>query len=69
MELTLTVSQNSALYFIYRGTAQHRVTAFRRFTAGIRLSRPFDMQRRTFADSHVSRRFHPDIAGYQPAKQ
>jgi hypothetical protein len=64
MELTLTVSQNSALYLIYRRTARRRATAFRRFTAAIRLYHPVDVRRRTFANSHVSRRFHADNGQY-----
>jgi hypothetical protein len=61
METTLTLSQNGALYFAhaYRKTAQRRAALFRRFAAAARLQPP-DINRRTFVDSHVCRRFHPD---------
>ena len=59
MELTRTLSQNGALYFAQRNTAERRAALFRQFAAAARLEPP-DLQRRTFADSHVSRRFHPD---------
>jgi hypothetical protein len=59
MKLTLTLSQNGALYFAQRRTARRRAALFRRFAAAARLQPP-DMARRTFADSRVSRRFHPD---------
>jgi hypothetical protein len=59
MELTLTLSQNGALYFAHHGTAKRRSAFFRRFAAEARIQTP-DIQRRTFADAHVSRRFHPD---------
>ena len=59
MELTRTLSQNGALYFVHRRTAQRRAALFRRFAAAASLQPP-DLERRTFADAHVSRRFHPD---------
>ena len=59
MKLTLTLSQNGALYFANRRTTERRTALFRQFAAAARLEPP-DLQRRTFADSHVSRRFHPD---------
>jgi len=59
MESTLTLSQNGALYFAHCETARRRAALFRRFAAAARIQPP-DMRRRTFADSHVSRRFHPD---------
>lgn len=61
MELTLTLSQNGALYFAnaHCETSQRRAALFRRFAAAARIQPP-DIGRRTFADSHVSRRFHPD---------
>jgi hypothetical protein len=59
MELTRTLSQNGALYFAQRDTAQRRSVLFRDFAAAARIQPP-DLARRTFADSHVSRRFHPD---------
>jgi hypothetical protein len=54
-----TLSQNGALYFIHRRTAERRATLFRRFAVAARMEPP-DVRRRTFADSHVSRKFHPD---------
>jgi hypothetical protein len=59
MELTRTLSENGALYFAHSRTAEHRAALFRRFALAARLQPP-DAGRRTFADSHVSRRFHPD---------
>jgi hypothetical protein len=59
MELTRTLSQSGALYFAHHTTTERRAALFRRFAAAARLQPP-DMLRRTFADSHVSRRFHPD---------
>jgi len=59
MQLTRTLSQNGALYFANRRTAQRRAALFRRFAVAARLQPP-DNHRRTFADSHVTRRFHPD---------
>ena len=56
---TLTLSQNGALYFAHCETAQRRAELFRRFAVAARIQPP-DKGRRTFADSHVSRRFHPD---------
>jgi hypothetical protein len=59
MELTRTLSQSGALYLANRKTTQRRSEAFRNFAAAARIE-PTDVRRRTFADSHVSRRFHPD---------
>ncbi len=59
MKLTLTLSQNGALYFAQRETAQRRTALFRDFAAAARIQPP-DAARRTFADAHVSRRYHPD---------
>jgi hypothetical protein len=59
MELTLTLSQSGALYFAHCETAERRAVLFRRFAAAARIQPP-DIGRRTFADSHASRRFHPD---------
>jgi hypothetical protein len=59
MELTLTLSQSGALYFMHRKTAKRRSVLFRRFADAARIQPP-DIRRRTFADAHVSRRFHPD---------
>jgi hypothetical protein len=56
---TLTLSQNGALYFAHCETAERRAALFREFAIAARIQPP-DPQRRTFADSHVSRRFHPD---------
>jgi hypothetical protein len=62
METTLTLSQNSSLYFalVQCETSRSRTALFRRFAAAAPLHQPLDILRRTFADSHVSRRFHPD---------
>ena len=57
MELTLT--QNSALYLVHNKTAKERSDLFRRSSAKAKIQPP-DLRRRTFADAHVSRRFHPD---------
>jgi len=59
MKLTRTLSQNGALYFAHSDTAPRRAALFRRFAAAARIQPP-DINRRTFVDSHVSRRFHPD---------
>ena len=59
MKLIRTLSQSGALYFAHLGTAERRAEFFRRFAAAARLQPP-DMRRRTFADSRVTRRFHPD---------
>ncbi len=59
MQITPTLSQNGALYFAHHETAKRRSALFRRFAAGARIQPP-DIRRRTFADAHVSRRFHPD---------
>ena len=62
METTLTLSQNSALYFAhaYSGeTVRQRAALFRKFAAAARLQSPGN-ERRTFADSEVPTRFHPD---------
>src|ERR1700686_2441416 len=58
MALTLTLSQSGALYLAHHRTPQRRSALFRRFTAPARIQPP-DIRRRTFADAHVSRRFHP----------
>jgi hypothetical protein len=57
MELTLT--QNGALYLAHNRTSNRRSALFRRLEAKARIQLP-DVRRRTFADAHVSRRFHPD---------
>jgi hypothetical protein len=62
METTLTLSQNNALYFAHAfcgETARRRAALFRKFAAMSALQPP-DLHRRTFADAHVSRKFHPD---------
>jgi hypothetical protein len=61
MDATLTLSQNNSLYFAHAHceTARRRAALFRKFAAAARLQPP-DSGRRTFADSHVSRKFHPD---------
>jgi hypothetical protein len=61
METTLTLSQNNALYFANAPceTAKHRAALFRKFAAAAALQPP-DLHRRTFSDSHVCRKFHPD---------
>jgi len=59
MELTLTLSQSGALYFAHGRTAERRSALFRRFAAEASIQ-PSDLQRRTFADAHVSRRLYPD---------
>jgi hypothetical protein len=61
MEMTLTLSQNSALYFANAQceTTRRRTALFRRFAAGAALQPP-DLDRRTFNDSHVCRRFYPE---------
>jgi len=61
VDTTLTLSQNSALYFAYAHceTAQRRAAVFRRFAIAAEMQLP-DTRRRTFADSHVSRKFYPD---------
>jgi hypothetical protein len=56
MELTQTLSQSGAL-----SSAHHKIFEGT-FCASLRrpeFSYP-DIQRRTFADAHVARRFHPD---------
>jgi hypothetical protein len=60
METTLTLSQNSALYVAhaYCETTRRRTALFRRFAAGVPVQPP-DLDRRTFNDSHVCRKFHP----------
>jgi hypothetical protein len=61
METTLTLSQNGSLYFAHADceTSKRRAALFRRFSAAARLQPP-DINRRTFADAHVCRKFHPD---------
>jgi hypothetical protein len=62
IETTLTLSQNGALYFVeaYCGeTARRRAALFRKFATAPRVQ-PKDINRRTFNDSHVCRKFHPD---------
>ncbi len=61
MEMTLTLSQNSALYFAHAHyeTARRRIAFFRRFAAGAALQPP-NLHRRTFNDSHVFRKFYPN---------
>jgi len=59
MELTLPLSQSGALYLAQHKAAKRRCALFRRFAATARIQPP-DIRRRTFADAHVSRRFHPD---------
>jgi hypothetical protein len=62
METTLTLSQNNSLYFAhaYSGeTVRRRAALFRKFAAAARLQ-PRDNGRRTFDDSHVLRKYHPD---------
>jgi hypothetical protein len=61
METTLTLSQNGALYFAHGHyeTAKRRAALFRKFAAAAALQPP-DLHRRTFNDSHVCRKFHPD---------
>ena len=61
METIRTLSQNGALYFAHAHceTVERRAALFRQFAAAAILQPP-DIHRRTFADSHVSRRFHPD---------
>jgi len=60
MDTTLTLSQNSALYFANASceTAKGRIALFRRFVARAAIQPP-DLHRRTFNDSHVCRKFHP----------
>ena len=64
MEAILTLTQNSALYFANAGceTTKRRSALFRRFAAGAKLQPP-DLDRRTFNDSHVCRKFHPANRG------
>jgi hypothetical protein len=57
MEPTLT--QNGALYRAQHRISKRRFGLFRHLGVQARLQPP-DIQRRTFADAHVSRRFHPD---------
>ena len=59
MESTVTLSQRGALYRAHHRVAKRRCALFRRFAATARIQPP-DIYRRTFADAHVSRRFHPD---------
>jgi hypothetical protein len=61
MENTLTLSQNGALYFAnaHYETTKSRAALFREFAVGAILQPP-DVHRRTFADAHVCRKFHPD---------
>jgi hypothetical protein len=61
METILTLSQNGALYFANADceTAKLRAALFRKFAAAAALNPP-DLHRRTFADAHVCRKFHPD---------
>jgi len=61
MDTTLTLSQNNALYFTYAHceTDRRRAALFRKFAAAARLQPP-NSGRRTFADSHVCRKYHPD---------
>jgi hypothetical protein len=61
MDTILTLSQNGALYFANADceTDKRRAALFRKFAAAARLQPP-DIDRRTFADSHVSRKFYPD---------
>src|SRR5437868_4684946 len=61
MENILTLSQNGALYFAHADceTTKRRAALFRRFAAAAALQPP-DINRRTFADSHFTRKFHPD---------
>jgi hypothetical protein len=61
MEITPTLSQNASLYFAHAHceTARLRTALFRKFAAAARLQLP-DGLGRTFADSHASRKFHPD---------
>ena len=61
METIRTLSQNGALYFAHVDceTDKRRVALFRKFATAARLQ-SLDIQRRTFNDSHVSRKFHPD---------
>ncbi|MFN2541257.1 MAG: hypothetical protein ABR514_03690 [Chthoniobacterales bacterium] len=61
MELTLTLSQSGALYLTHHKEAKRRWAFFRRSAAAARIQPP-DARRRTFADAHVSRRFHADNA-------
>jgi len=62
METIFTLSQNNALYFAhaYCGeTDKRRAALFRKFAIAARMQPP-DPRRRTFDDSHVTRKFHPD---------
>jgi len=61
METTLTLSQNGALYFAHADceTTKRRAALFRKFAAAATLQPP-DIHRRTFVDSHATRKFHPD---------
>jgi len=59
MQSTLTLSQNGALYFAHRRTTQRRAALFRQFALAAKMQPP-DPRRRTFVDSHASRKFHPD---------
>jgi hypothetical protein len=54
-----TITQNSALYLAHCKILARRTAFFRRLGAEARIQ-PADLERRTFAEAHVSRRFHRD---------